>query len=123
VLAYIEHYRGVVKGDKVLQLAFGSGFKCNSAVWVANKSFKEQCYAWEVSRACLLFFFFFEAVMLHREGSGIPPRHWVLLWPADALHECSKWRRVIGGPAAAARGKLESSCMGGQKIFKEQCYA
>ncbi|KAF6266311.1 FAE1/Type III polyketide synthase-like protein-domain-containing protein [Scenedesmus sp. NREL 46B-D3] len=47
VLAYIEHYRGVTKGDKVLQLAFGSGFKCNSAVWVANRTFKEQCYAWE----------------------------------------------------------------------------
>ncbi|WIA35765.1 hypothetical protein OEZ86_004159 [Tetradesmus obliquus] len=47
VLAFIEHFRGVTKGDKVLQLAFGSGFKCNSAVWVANKTFKEQCYAWE----------------------------------------------------------------------------
>jgi hypothetical protein len=56
VLAYIEHYRGVVKGDKVLQLAFGSGFKCNSAVWVANKSFKEQCYAWEVGPACYVVF-------------------------------------------------------------------
>lgn len=50
VLAYIEHYKGLKRGDKVLQLAFGSGFKCNSAVWVANKSFTEQHYAWEVRR-------------------------------------------------------------------------
>eukprot|EP00775_Hariotina_reticulata_P008863 gene8863-9042_t len=47
VLAYIEHFRGVKRGDKVLQLAFGSGFKCNSAVWVANRSFKEQTYTWK----------------------------------------------------------------------------
>jgi 3-ketoacyl-CoA synthase len=55
VLAFIEHYRGVTKGDKVLQLAFGSGFKCNSAVWVANKSFKEECYAWEVRQVWVAF--------------------------------------------------------------------
>ena len=37
VLAYIETFRGVRRGDRVWQLAFGSGFKCNSAVWVANR--------------------------------------------------------------------------------------
>jgi 3-ketoacyl-CoA synthase len=37
VLAYIETLRGVERGDRVWQLAFGSGFKCNSAVWVANR--------------------------------------------------------------------------------------
>ncbi len=37
VLAYIETFRGVKRGDRVWQLAFGSGFKCNSAVWVANR--------------------------------------------------------------------------------------
>jgi 3-ketoacyl-CoA synthase len=37
VLAYVEALRGVKRGDRVWQLAFGSGFKCNSAVWVANR--------------------------------------------------------------------------------------
>jgi 3-ketoacyl-CoA synthase len=37
VLAFIETFRGVERGDRVWQLAFGSGFKCNSAVWVANR--------------------------------------------------------------------------------------
>eukprot|EP00878_Enallax_costatus_P009912 GHUV01010349.1.p1 GENE.GHUV01010349.1~~GHUV01010349.1.p1 ORF type:complete len:507 (+),score=77.65 GHUV01010349.1:205-1725(+) len=40
VLSYIETYKGVKKSDKVWQLSFGSGFKSNSAVWVARKSFK-----------------------------------------------------------------------------------
>jgi hypothetical protein len=37
VLAYIETFRGVAAGDRVWQLGFGSGFKCNSAVWQANR--------------------------------------------------------------------------------------
>ena len=40
VLSYIETLKGVARGAKVWQLSFGSGFKCNSAVWVANKAFK-----------------------------------------------------------------------------------
>jgi 3-ketoacyl-CoA synthase len=40
VLSYIETFKGVARGAKVWQLSFGSGFKCNSAVWVANKAFK-----------------------------------------------------------------------------------
>jgi len=33
-LQYIERHMGIRKGHRVLQLAFGSGFKCNSAVWL-----------------------------------------------------------------------------------------
>lgn len=48
VLSFIEHFRGVKAGDRVLQIAFGSGFKCNSAVWVANRNISEKTYTWEV---------------------------------------------------------------------------
>ena len=47
VLAYTETYRGVRKGDRVWQLGFGSGFKCNSAVWVANRTQRTAHPAWE----------------------------------------------------------------------------
>eukprot|EP00879_Flechtneria_rotunda_P008746 GHRR01009160.1.p1 GENE.GHRR01009160.1~~GHRR01009160.1.p1 ORF type:complete len:292 (+),score=90.74 GHRR01009160.1:2046-2921(+) len=46
VLSYIETYKGVQAGDKVWQLSFGSGFKCNSAVWRACKTFKDQHSCW-----------------------------------------------------------------------------
>ena len=32
-LAHIEQHKPLRRGHQVLQLAFGSGFKCNSAVW------------------------------------------------------------------------------------------
>ncbi|GBF92374.1 hypothetical protein Rsub_05576 [Raphidocelis subcapitata] len=47
VLAFIETHRGVRRGDKVWQLGFGSGFKCNSAVWVARRRIDTRHPAWE----------------------------------------------------------------------------
>merc|ERR1719502_231326 len=34
---WIERFGNLKRGDRVLQVAFGSGFKCNSAVWLALK--------------------------------------------------------------------------------------
>ncbi|KAK9841805.1 hypothetical protein WJX81_004266 [Elliptochloris bilobata] len=42
VLANIETMQGVHRGDRVWQLAFGSGFKCNSAVWRARRAVRTQ---------------------------------------------------------------------------------
>jgi len=47
ILAYMEHNGRVRKGDRVWQLGFGSGFKCNSAVWEANRNVKQAHRAWE----------------------------------------------------------------------------
>jgi 3-ketoacyl-CoA synthase len=46
VLANIEATRGVRRGDRVWQIAFGSGFKCNSAVWIAMRTVSTQHDAW-----------------------------------------------------------------------------
>ena len=34
-LDYIRKVKNLRRGERVLQIAFGSGFKCNSAVWLA----------------------------------------------------------------------------------------
>lgn len=47
-LAYIEsRAAGVARGQRVWQLAFGSGFKFNSCVLVANKRVQEAHTAWK----------------------------------------------------------------------------
>ncbi|XP_075484750.1 3-ketoacyl-CoA synthase 6-like [Primulina tabacum] len=40
-LSYIESKGRMKKGDRVWQIAFGSGFKCNSAVWKCNRTIKK----------------------------------------------------------------------------------
>ncbi|GJU65662.1 3-ketoacyl-CoA synthase 6 [Tanacetum coccineum] len=39
-LSYLESKGRMKKGDRVWQIALGSGFKCNSAVWRCNRSVK-----------------------------------------------------------------------------------
>ncbi|KAF3793930.1 3-ketoacyl-CoA synthase 6 [Nymphaea thermarum] len=39
-LNYIESKGRMKRGDRVWQIAFGSGFKCNSAVWKCNRTIK-----------------------------------------------------------------------------------
>lgn len=54
VLSFVESGNGgdkkarpMKKGDRVWQLGFGSGFKCNSAVWVANRNVVDRHPAWQ----------------------------------------------------------------------------
>lgn len=37
-LAYLEHKGKMKRGDKVWQIGFGSGFKCNTVVWKALRN-------------------------------------------------------------------------------------
>ncbi|KAJ9516671.1 hypothetical protein QJQ45_015124 [Haematococcus lacustris] len=46
VLAYIETHMGLQRGERVWQMGFGSGFKCNSAVWRARRRIKVIHQAW-----------------------------------------------------------------------------
>ncbi|KAM3269542.1 3-ketoacyl-CoA synthase 6 [Capsicum chacoense] len=39
-MSYIEAKGRMKKGDRIWQIAFGSGFKCNSAVWKCNRTIK-----------------------------------------------------------------------------------
>jgi 3-ketoacyl-CoA synthase len=45
-LSWMESYGRINKGDVVWQIGFGSGFKCNSAVWQAMKNNKKLHRSW-----------------------------------------------------------------------------
>jgi len=45
-LAWSEHEGQVAYGDRIWQIAFGSGFKCNSAVWQALRTIHTPHPAW-----------------------------------------------------------------------------
>ncbi|KAL1113597.1 hypothetical protein V6Z11_D02G199300 [Gossypium hirsutum] len=40
-MSYLEAKGRMKKGDRIWQIAFGSGFKCNSAVWKCNRTIKK----------------------------------------------------------------------------------
>ncbi|KAJ0726253.1 putative very-long-chain 3-oxoacyl-CoA synthase [Helianthus annuus] len=46
-LNYIESKGRMKKGDRIWQIAFGSGFKCNSAVWKCNRNICPTGGPWE----------------------------------------------------------------------------
>ncbi|KAI3949346.1 hypothetical protein MKW98_023283 [Papaver atlanticum] len=52
-LAYIEAKGRMRKNDRVWQIALGSGFKCNSAVWVALKNVKPSTNKYSPWRDCI----------------------------------------------------------------------
>lgn len=39
-MGYVEAKGRMRRGDRVWMIAFGSGFKCNSAVWKCNRNIK-----------------------------------------------------------------------------------
>lgn len=46
-LGYVEAVQGLRRGDRVWQIAFGSGFKCNSLVWESLRAGKTPHRAWD----------------------------------------------------------------------------
>lgn len=46
ILAFIETHRGVRKGDRLLQMAMGSGFNAGAIAWKARRNIKEAHPAW-----------------------------------------------------------------------------
>jgi 3-ketoacyl-CoA synthase len=47
ILANLEHAGSIKKGDKIWQLGFGGGFKCNSAVWKARRNVTQAHDCWQ----------------------------------------------------------------------------
>ena len=47
ILARLEHTGSIRRGDRIWQLGFGGGFKCNSAVWKARRDVSVPHPCWE----------------------------------------------------------------------------
>jgi len=47
VLSYLESHVGLKRGERIWQMGFGSGFKCNSAVWRVRRRLNKMHPAWE----------------------------------------------------------------------------
>ncbi|KAJ8442507.1 hypothetical protein Cgig2_022390 [Carnegiea gigantea] len=52
-LSYIEVKGRMKKGDRAWQIAFGSGFKCNSAIWQCNRNIKVKTDGYGPWRDCI----------------------------------------------------------------------
>jgi 3-ketoacyl-CoA synthase len=104
--------RGIKKGDKVWQLGFGSGFKCNSAVWVANRRVVDSHPAWEG----------FDVEELREELRGekeiefpTPLANFPPGTLADRLRTKGETAKAAAAVAAAGGGAAAAAAGGGKK--------
>ncbi|KAL4572008.1 hypothetical protein LXL04_018776 [Taraxacum kok-saghyz] len=108
-LAYVEAQGRVKKGDRVWQMAFGSGFKCSSSIWRAIKTIDhddKNPWADEIS--------WFPAwktrVRIKVLESYLLPR--LLLFPVFRKIKVRKWRERVGKDKDKKRPTSRSSRAG-----------
>ena len=94
---YVESVQGVKAGDVVWQIGFGSGFKCNSAVWKALRSIKRTHRSWEH--------------IFGREGEAMAKLEEIAA--ANALEKENKESKVVVVVAVAAENGVSNGGGGG----------